>query len=202
MLTQVCFKLPSKYAKDAQQAVLVGEFNDWKIEKGIALKKNDDGSMYAEISLAGGRTYQYRYYLGNGRWVNDDSRKTSTMAYGMNVENCLVEVPKILQESKDTNVISTQKEKVITKTKRVKSKQDDLTQILGINQSIAKVLYKEGIHTYVDLSKCTMKKLLLILSDAGLTQKARHLTSWTRQAKLAATGKISEWDDIKSAIKG
>lgn len=197
MLTRVCFKLPSKYAEGAQQVVLVGEFNDWKIEKGIALKKEPDGSMVTEINLAGGRTYQYRYYLGNGQWVNDDNCKTSTVAYGMKVENCLIEVPQlavITEKAVSENV-------PLKKVRRKKTPQDDLTQILGITAIIAKAMNKNGIFTYNHLSKCTMKRLLLLLTEENLIHKSRHLTSWTRQAKLISSGNLEAWEEIKNAIR-
>jgi 1,4-alpha-glucan branching enzyme len=73
--------------------VLVGEFNNWNPEEGVRLKKKEDGSMYAEIALAAGQSYQYRYLLNDGRWVNDSSSTVQNDVYGQPVENCVIEVP-------------------------------------------------------------------------------------------------------------
>lgn len=93
MTTKVTFKLPSEFVANASDGVLVGEFNNWNPAEGVQLKKEDDGSMFAEIALIAGKSYQYRYLLNDGRWVNDYNTTTSSDIYGNTVENCLVNVP-------------------------------------------------------------------------------------------------------------
>lgn len=93
MTTKVKFNLPAEYVHNASEGVLVGEFNNWNPEEGVRLKKKEDGSMYAEIALAAGQSYQYRYLLNDGRWVNDSSSTVQNDVYGQPVENCLIEVP-------------------------------------------------------------------------------------------------------------
>lgn len=93
MTTKVTFTLPSEFVANASDGVLVGEFNNWNPAEGVQLKKEDDGSMFAEIALIAGKSYQYRYLLNDGRWVNDYNTTTSSDTYGNEVENCLVNVP-------------------------------------------------------------------------------------------------------------
>ena len=93
MTTKVTFKLPAEFVANASEGILLGEFNNWNQAEAVQLEKKDDGSMYAEIALTAGRTYQYRYLLNDGRWVNDNSNTTYNEVYGSTVENCIVEVP-------------------------------------------------------------------------------------------------------------
>ncbi len=93
MTTKVTFKLPSEFVANASDGVLVGEFNNWNPAEGVQLQKEQDGSMYAEIALVAGKSYQYRYLLNDGRWVNDYNTTASTDIYGNAVENCIVNVP-------------------------------------------------------------------------------------------------------------
>ena len=93
MTTKVTFKLPSEFVANASDGVLLGEFNNWNPAEGVQLKKEADGSMFAEIALIAGKSYQYRYLLNDGRWVNDYNTTASTDIYGNAVENCIVTVP-------------------------------------------------------------------------------------------------------------
>jgi 1,4-alpha-glucan branching enzyme len=62
------FRLPQAAA--AKRAWLVGEFNDWSKEA-TPMRPADDGSLSARVVLEPGRSYRFRYYLGDGRWEND-----------------------------------------------------------------------------------------------------------------------------------
>ncbi len=99
MTTKVTFKLPSEFVANASDGVLVGEFNNWNPAEGVQLQKKEDGSMFAEVALVAGKSYQYRYLLNEGRWVNDNNNTTWSDAYGQPVENCVVEVP-VLEKKK------------------------------------------------------------------------------------------------------
>jgi hypothetical protein len=88
MKTKVTFNLSNEIVGDATGVVLVGEFNDWNTEQGIALKQKKDGSWSVKIELEVGNTYQYRYCLSDGRWVSDDKVDSA-----IHPENCIVTVP-------------------------------------------------------------------------------------------------------------
>ena len=66
--TRVRFRLPTEAA--AERAWLAGEFNDWSLDA-CPLARQDDGSLAIELELEPGRSYRFRYYLGDGAWEND-----------------------------------------------------------------------------------------------------------------------------------
>jgi len=200
MTSKINFILPAEYVNQASQGILLGEFNNWNPEEGVQLQKKEDGSLQAEIVLTPGRTYQYRYLLNDGRWVNDQRTTTWTEAYGMQVENCLVEVP-LPKVKKAATSISPAKKTTKTATKK-EVVIDDLSKIEGIGKKIAALLKKAGIATYKDLSKATIKNLGSLLQDAGNQYSMHNPASWPKQAKLAAAGKWEELATLQEQLKG
>ena len=203
MTTKVSFTLPAAYVADATQGILLGEFNNWNTEEGIFLQKKEDGSMVAELSLTPGKTYQYRYLLNDGRWVNDDSSKAYSEIFGYPVENCLIEVP-VPSPVKKARV---KKESAsVAKTNIVKPKQaivaDDLTRIEGIGKKIAALLATNDISTYKALAKCSIKKLQVILDAAGSKFQVHNPATWPKQAKLAASAKWEELEALQASLHG
>lgn len=93
MATKVNFILPAEIVGEATSGLLLGEFNNWNYEEGVSLKKQKDGSLKTTLSLEEGKSYQYRYLLNDGRWVNDDSATNYVHVSGYHVENCIVHVP-------------------------------------------------------------------------------------------------------------
>ena len=85
---------------------------------------------------------------------------------------------------------STKKSAVSAKV-AVKQKPDDLNKILGFTRKYQSILKESGVVDYKTLGNCTMKRMLLLLEDAGINQRVEHYTTWARQAKMAASGK---WD--------
>ena len=68
---QVCratFKLPADVS--AQNAALLGEFNEWNPAT-HPMKKLKDGSFSITISLKPDQTYRFRYLLDGKKWEND-----------------------------------------------------------------------------------------------------------------------------------
>lgn len=187
MNRKVLFTLPSEYVANASEGILLGEFNNWNIEEGILLQKKEDGSMVAELSLTAGKTYEYRYLLSDGRWVNDNNGKAFSELFGHSVENCVITVPAAAKKTTSVKPKTVKKEKASATA-------DDLTRIEGIGKKIASLLNKENINTYKDLAKCTIKKLQLILDAAGSKFNVHDPATWPKQAKLAAKG---DWEALK-----
>lgn len=197
MTKKVSFTLPAEYVADAASGILVGEFNNWNPEEGIYLQKQEDGSMIAELALTPGKTYEYRYLLSDGRWVNDNNTKTISNNYS--VENCVINVPEVAE------TLVAAKPKAAKRTKEtVAIIADDLTKIEGINKKVEALLTKENIKTFKDIGKCTIKKLQLILDGAGSKFSIYNPATWPKQAKLAAAGKweeLSKWQEELKTIK-
>jgi 1,4-alpha-glucan branching enzyme len=65
---KVQFRLPPEVA--SERAWVAGDFNDWSTNA-LPMQSQPDGSLVAEIEVESGRSYRFRYYLGDGRWEND-----------------------------------------------------------------------------------------------------------------------------------
>lgn len=197
--TKVSFKLPASYVAGASHGILLGEFNNWNTEEGIYLEKTEDGSLVAELSLTAGQTYQYRYLLSDGRWVNDDSNKAFSELYGYTVENCIVEVPVPVKKAAPKKA-TTPKAKTVKKAKDVQP--DDLTKIEGIGKKVTALLKENNILSFKDLGKSSIKKLQQILDEGGSKFNLHNPASWPKQAKLAAAGKWEELETLQKELVG
>ena len=194
MTKKVSFELPAEVVANAASGILVGEFNNWNPEEGIYLERQEDGSMRTELALSSGRTYEYRYLLSDGRWVNDYSAKTFADVYGYSIENCVIDVPAPVKKAAAKRK-SPKADKSVTPV-------EDLTKIEGIGKKIASLLNAEGIRTYKDLGKSSIKKLQLILDAAGSKFAMHDPATWPKQAKLASTGKWDELATLQETLKG
>jgi predicted flap endonuclease-1-like 5' DNA nuclease len=191
MATKVTFTLSADVVADASSGLLLGEFNNWDYNNGISLKKQKDGSMKATASLEPGKTYQYRFLLNDGRWVNDQNAEQYFYAEGFQVENCVITVPAAAPKATKTK-------KPAAKAKSETAVADDLTKIEGIGKKINELLAAENITSFKMLSKLSAKKLKNILESAGNKFAMHNPTSWPEQAKLAAAGK---WDELEGLQK-
>ena len=88
---KIDFLIPAEVAAGATSGILLGEFNNWDSNKGVALKQQKDGSLKASLSLQSG-SYEYRYLLNDGRWVNDTQASKYNYNSEFAIENCVVEV--------------------------------------------------------------------------------------------------------------
>ena len=208
MEKKVTFTLASEIVGEATSAVLLGEFNNWDYNNGISLKKQKDGSMKATTTLEAGRTYQYRYLLNDGRWVNDHRADKYVHISGFQVENCVIAVPveEEVQDEMKTETIAkpakaakqAKEKKATAKAEKNEAVSDDLTKIEGIGKKIAALLAAENILTYKELSKVSAKKLKDILEVAGSKFQMHDPTSWPKQAKLAAA---ADWEGLETFQK-
>lgn len=200
MTTKVSFRLAAEFVADASEGILLGEFNNWNPEEGVQLQKNEDGSMAADIALISGRSYQYRYLLNDGRWVNDYTGTTTWVeVFGQYVENSVIDVPVAVAAKKVVAKKAAVKKGVVKKEVIVA---DDLSKIEGIGKKIATLLKKQGIITFKDLSKSTVKNLKAILEAAGNQYSMHNPATWPKQAKLAAAAKWEELELLQTELKG
>jgi predicted flap endonuclease-1-like 5' DNA nuclease len=85
----------------------------------------------------------------------------------------------------------------------VSDKLDDLTIIEGIGPKIAGILKTAGVKTFKSLAKLNTEKISDILIKAGGNAYHRFdPTTWSRQAQLAAEGKMKELEELKEEMKG
>lgn len=88
---KIDFILHADVADGATSGILLGDFNNWDFNNGVALKQQKDGSFKASVSLESG-SYEYRYLLNDGRWVNDTQASKYNYIPEFSVENCVIEV--------------------------------------------------------------------------------------------------------------
>jgi predicted flap endonuclease-1-like 5' DNA nuclease len=191
---KIDFLLPAEVAAGATSGILLGEFNNWDSNNGVALKKQKDGSLKASLSLQSG-SYEYRYLLNDGRWVNDTQASNYTYISQFEIENCVIEVvaeeaPKAVAVAKEAPKAKVAVVEVVAEA----PKADDLTKIEGIGKKIAELIVAEGITTFEALSKTSVKTLQDILDKAGKRFNIHNPATWAKQAKLAAAG---SWDKLQ-----
>jgi hypothetical protein len=192
MSRKVTFTLPAEVVANATSGIILGEFNNWDDTRATSLKKQKDGSMKATLTLEAGRTYQYRYLLNDGRWVNDHTADNFVHVGGYNVENCVITVPVVGEILADTTADA---------PVDAPSKKDDLTKIEGIGKKIAELLTAAEITSFEELARSTPKKLRTILDAAGKKFQVHEPATWPKQAKLVAAGKWTELKKLQAELK-
>ena len=65
---RVTFRLPA--AAGATVAWVAGEWNDWS-HLADQMDATADGTLECKVLLEPGRSYRFRYYLGDDKWEND-----------------------------------------------------------------------------------------------------------------------------------
>ena len=136
MVQKITFTVAAEIVENATSGILLGDFNNWNFEKGIDLKLQKDGSLKASKALESG-TYQYRYLLNDGRWVNDGNADAYAYAHEFFIDNCVITVPdeaikavatpqvveapivKKVVPAKKAPVAPIEEKKVATKTKKI-----------------------------------------------------------------------------------
>ncbi len=87
-------------------------------------------------------------------------------------------------------------------TKAETSTKDDLTIIEGIGPKIAELLNSAGINSFKELSSAKADAVKAILDAAGSKFKMHDPTTWAKQAKLAAQGKMDDLKKLQDELKG
>lgn len=78
---KVTFIILANQAHSAENAHVVGEFNEWSTTA-TPMKRMKNGSFSVTLELEAGRSYQFRYLLGQSRWDNDpDADRTVPTPY-------------------------------------------------------------------------------------------------------------------------
>jgi hypothetical protein len=65
---EVTFRMPP--LEDIVELYLCGEFNGWQVNS-IPFTLESDGTWVARVVLDAGKSYRFRYYDNQGRWLND-----------------------------------------------------------------------------------------------------------------------------------
>ncbi len=69
-ICKVTFRLPKEVGREASKASVVGEFNEWNIEK-HPMKGLKNGAFTITLNLPIDKEYEFRYVIDQKRWEND-----------------------------------------------------------------------------------------------------------------------------------
>ena len=67
---KVTFNISEDIGNASNQAHVVGEFNDWSTSA-TPMRRLKSGAFSTTMELPVGRSYQFRYLLGQSHWEND-----------------------------------------------------------------------------------------------------------------------------------
>ena len=219
----VTFRLSEHTVHNASGGFVLGDFNNWDTQNGLPLTKTAEGALTASAELEAGISYQYRYFLHDGRWENDDRAHYYISASGLFVENCVVVVevdaeqaaehimPEVLPATEAVTAIEKEAvkpakkiaiAKKITVPKKPAEIAHDFTKIEGIGKQIQAVLYKHNINTYAKLSKTSIVKLQEMLDAEGSKFSVHQPATWPKQAKLAAAENWEALAELQKTLVG
>ena len=206
----VTFTLPKEAARGANKVLLLGEFNNWNPEEGIALTSKKE-AYQTVVKLDAGKRYEYRYFVDGSWWTNDAAPDAFVSnPYGSVNSVITLDMPTKKVVKKATVKKAVQKatakktptkpaakkavKKVTTKKTVAKKAKDNLKKVEGIGPKIEQLLNAASIVTFADLSKTKIGVLRNILAEAGARFKMHNPSTWAKQAKMAAKG---NWDALK-----
>lgn len=218
------FTLPKEAVIEAKEVFLLGDFNNWDVQKPVVMKKQKDGSFATTVDLEIGRKYQFRYLIDRNKWENDWSADEYLPVPPFGIYNSVVTVnetiatlptngkpavkavkttakpaPKATVKTPAENAPAAKKEVVKVP---VKTGKDDLKKIEGIGPKIEELLNKAGIHTFADVAGAKAEVLKGVLDAAGSKFKMHDPTTWTEQSKLAAAGNWEKLAKLQDQLKG
>lgn len=85
---QVTFRLPIEAANQAEEVLILGDFNNWDQNNGFPMKKTK-AYFTTTIDLKPNQTYEFRYLIDGATWEND-WEADSYVESPMGVENSVV----------------------------------------------------------------------------------------------------------------
>lgn len=88
---KVRFALGGDVVQGVTTVTLVGEFNDWDNTR-TPLKQQKDGTFVADVELAQGQTYRFRYLLDGQHWANEPEADGYEFCPFAGTDNSLVTV--------------------------------------------------------------------------------------------------------------
>ena len=84
---KVTFTYPA--LEGVQSVRLLGDFNNWDLEKASVLKKSKN-EFTANLELTAGKSYEFRYYVNDSQWENDFSADKYVSSPFAGVENSVI----------------------------------------------------------------------------------------------------------------
>ena len=208
-MKNVTFSIPVQLVQDATSAHVLGEFNNWTPNEAAKMCLQEDGSLAVTISLEIGKNYQYKFFLNDGRWLNDPAAQGYQEQVNYFTANSIVFVEAEAEQATKDKAETTKEKNTPTQKKATPKKaapkkaaakksaskkeivKDPLENIKGINVATRNVLHNAGITTFSKLSKTGQATIKAALSAAGEEFAAMDSSSWVRDAKKEAAEKAA-----------
>lgn len=200
---KVTFSLPVEAVTTGSDVRVVGDFNDWNWEQGLAMQlKKREYTAVAE--LATGRAYEFRYLVNNTDWENDWQADGYAPSPYFGADNSVLLLLEHENAAASAVEVKPAAAPVAKKAATVVAKpaKDDLKKIEGIGPKIETLLGEAGIISFSDLAKADIKTLKAVLEKAGNRYKMHDPGSWPQQAKLALAGNWEALATLQTELKG
>jgi hypothetical protein len=182
MAQKITFTVSAEIVDNATSGILLGDFNNWEFEKGIALKQQKDGSLKTTVALESG-TYQYRYFLSDGRWVNDGNADAYVYSEEFFVDNCVINVPE--EAPKPSKKASAKPAPLVEETPVARKK-------AATKKAVAKAIEPEVIAPVVAEKKTTKPKKVVETPVVEPTPAPKKAATKTAEAKPTKAAKAKK----------
>jgi 1,4-alpha-glucan branching enzyme len=106
----------TKSGKDASQAALSGEWNNWEA---MEMKKKSDGTFSIKVNIDMGKSYQFGYSI-DGVWTTDSGLPLAASPFG--TDNSILDL---------TNVAATKKSLAVARKTAPKKKSPACKRVAG-----------------------------------------------------------------------
>ena len=106
------FTLPKEAVEGATEVLLLGEFNDWNLDKPIVMKKQKNGSFQVSVDLKAGKNYQFRYLIDRTFWENDWDADDYIFIEEFEIHNSVISISKPMKSAPKTDKTESSTKKV------------------------------------------------------------------------------------------
>lgn len=87
---KVTFELPEDISATTTAAAVVGDFNEWSQTATPMRKRKKDGLYYVTLDLSKEQEFQFRYFVNEKTWLNDEEADSfAPNPYG-GEDNCVI----------------------------------------------------------------------------------------------------------------
>jgi 1,4-alpha-glucan branching enzyme len=90
-ICKVSFRISEDTGQSANQATVVGDFNNWD-PSATPMKKLKSGAFTVTLDLDAGKEYQFRYLLDGENWHNDEEADQYAPSTYHGTENSVIAV--------------------------------------------------------------------------------------------------------------
>lgn len=130
----------------------------------------------------------------------DETRQTLDEVYSRSIKAGAVKTA--TKKTKEVAKTAKKAKATVKVAAKAIAKNDDLKIIEGIGPKMASILNEAGIVTFKQLAETKVSTIKEILAAAGPRYNMHDPSTWGKQAKLAAAGKMDELKNLKVELKG